>query len=83
MPKLCPHEYSPTNLLAAVLRLFDTNSNYQKQISLSVYEAKEAREATETVNTEDKLYQKQREISMKMLLYNLWGYFSSFARKYL
>lgn len=81
MPKLCPQEDdSPSNLSVAGLRLFDTDSNYQKQMSLSVWEAKEAREATEAEYTTNRVRQKQSEISIKMALCNT-GYFFQVFRK--
>lgn len=68
MPKLCPQEDdNPSNLPAAGLKLFDTDSNYQKQMLLSVWEAKEAREATGAEYTANSVHQKQREISIKRL----------------
>lgn len=83
MPKLCPQEDdNPSNLPAASLRPLDTDSNYQKQMSLSVREAKERGEAKGAKYTANKVHQKQREISIKMALCNS-GYFFSFSAKYL
>lgn len=66
----CSDEDSHTKLLATGLRHFGTDSDYQKQMSLPVWEAKEAREATEAAYTATGFYQKQEEISMKTALCN-------------
>ena len=80
MLKLCLDKDCPTKLLAGGFRDFDTGSDYQKQMFLPVWEAKEDREATAAEHTETGFYQKQGEIRMKMALCSS-GYFFSFAGK--
>lgn len=74
MLKLCSDEDGPAKLLAADLRHFDTDSDYQKQMSLPVWKAEEDREARGAARAAIGFCQKQEEISMKAALCNS-GYF--------